>query len=51
MSTCRRKQFLRRLIEEGDRVFRTAWEQSIIFNEIVSDFNYPMAKNQFSERR
>jgi hypothetical protein len=28
MSTRRRKQFLRRLIEEGDRVFRTAWEQS-----------------------
>jgi hypothetical protein len=24
----RQKQFLRRLIEEGDRVFRTAWEQS-----------------------
>jgi hypothetical protein len=24
----RRKQFLRRLIEEGDRVFRTSWEQS-----------------------
>jgi hypothetical protein len=24
----RHKQFLRRLIEEGDRVFRTAWEQS-----------------------
>jgi hypothetical protein len=24
----RSKQFLRRLIEEGDRVFRTAWEQS-----------------------
>jgi hypothetical protein len=24
----RRKQFLRRLIEEGDRVFRAAWEQS-----------------------
>jgi hypothetical protein len=23
------KQFLRRLIEEGDRVFRAAWEQSI----------------------
>ncbi|MDR1059343.1 MAG: hypothetical protein LBL43_07310 [Treponema sp.] len=29
MTTRRRKQFLRRLIEEGDRVFRTAWEQSI----------------------
>jgi hypothetical protein len=29
MSTRRRKQFLRRLIEEGDRVFRTAWEQSL----------------------
>jgi hypothetical protein len=29
MSTRRRKQFLRRLIEEGDRVFRTAWEQSV----------------------
>jgi hypothetical protein len=28
MTTRRRKQFLRRLIEEGDRVFRTAWEQS-----------------------
>jgi hypothetical protein len=28
MPTRRRKQFLRRLIEEGDRVFRTAWEQS-----------------------
>jgi hypothetical protein len=28
MSTRRRKQFLRRLIEEGDRVFRAAWEQS-----------------------
>jgi hypothetical protein len=27
MTTHRRKQFLRRLIEEGDRVFRTAWEQ------------------------
>jgi hypothetical protein len=24
------KQFLRRLIEEGDRVFRTAWEQSFV---------------------
>jgi hypothetical protein len=30
MTTRRRKQFLRRLIEEGDRVFRTAWEQSVI---------------------
>jgi hypothetical protein len=29
MTTRRRKQFLRRLIEEGDRVFRAAWEQSI----------------------
>jgi hypothetical protein len=28
MTTRRRKQFLRRLIEEGDRVFRTAWKQS-----------------------
>jgi hypothetical protein len=28
MPTRRRSQFLRRLIEEGDRVFRTAWEQS-----------------------
>jgi hypothetical protein len=28
MPTRRRKQFLRRLIEEGDRVFRTAWGQS-----------------------
>jgi hypothetical protein len=28
MPARRRKQFLRRLIEEGDRVFRTAWEQS-----------------------
>jgi hypothetical protein len=27
MNTRRRKQFLRRLIEEGDRVFRTAWEK------------------------
>jgi hypothetical protein len=26
MSTRRSKQFLRRLIEEGDRVFRAAWE-------------------------
>jgi hypothetical protein len=30
MTTHRRKQFLRRLIEEGDRVFRTTWEQSVI---------------------
>jgi hypothetical protein len=30
MSPHRRKQFLRRLIEEGDRVFRTAWEKSTI---------------------
>jgi hypothetical protein len=30
MTTPRRKQFLRRLIEEGDRVFRTAWEQSLV---------------------
>jgi hypothetical protein len=29
MNPRRRKQFLRRLIEEGDRVFRTAWEQSV----------------------
>jgi hypothetical protein len=29
MTTRHRRQFLRRLIEEGDRVFRTAWEQSI----------------------
>ena len=28
MNTHHQKQFLRRLIEEGDRVFRTAWEQS-----------------------
>lgn len=28
MSLRHHKQFLRRLIEEGDRVFRTAWEQS-----------------------
>jgi hypothetical protein len=28
MTTHSRKQFLRRLIEEGDRVFRTAWKQS-----------------------
>jgi hypothetical protein len=27
MSLRRHKQFLRRLIEEGDRVFRTAWEK------------------------
>jgi hypothetical protein len=25
----RRKRFLRRLIEEGDRVFRAAWKQSV----------------------
>jgi hypothetical protein len=30
MTTHLRKQFLRRLIEEGDRVFRTAWEKSTI---------------------
>jgi hypothetical protein len=30
MTTRRQKQFLRRLIEEGDRVFRTAWKQSVI---------------------
>jgi hypothetical protein len=30
MNPRRRKQFLRRLIEEGDRVFRAAWEQSKI---------------------
>jgi hypothetical protein len=29
MTTRRHKQFLRRLIEEDDRVYRTAWEQSI----------------------
>jgi hypothetical protein len=29
MTAHRRKQFLRRLIEEGDRVFRSAWEQSV----------------------
>jgi hypothetical protein len=28
MPTCHREQFLRRLIEEGDRVFRAAWKQS-----------------------
>jgi hypothetical protein len=28
MNPRRQKQFLRRLIEEGDRVFRTAWKQS-----------------------
>jgi hypothetical protein len=28
MTTRHRTKFLRRLIEEGDRVFRTAWEQS-----------------------
>jgi hypothetical protein len=30
MNTHNRKQFLRRLIEEGDRVFRAAWEQSLV---------------------
>jgi hypothetical protein len=36
MTTPRRKQFLRRLIEEGDRVFRSAWEQSLdLFNNPV----------------
>jgi hypothetical protein len=30
MTTQRHKQFLRRLIEEGDRVFRAAWEQSFV---------------------
>jgi hypothetical protein len=30
MSTRRQKQFLRRLIEEGDRVFRAAWAQSAV---------------------
>jgi hypothetical protein len=30
MSVRRHKQFLRRLIEEGDRVFRTDWEQSLV---------------------
>jgi hypothetical protein len=30
MSARKQKQFLRRLIEEGDRVFRTAWEQSSV---------------------
>jgi hypothetical protein len=29
MNTRHQKQFLRRLIEEGDRVFRAAWEQSL----------------------
>ncbi|MDR0759036.1 MAG: hypothetical protein LBF74_02870 [Treponema sp.] len=29
MNPRQKKQFLRRLIEEGDRVFRTAWEQSL----------------------
>ena len=29
MPTRRRTQFLRRLIEEGYRVFRTAWERSL----------------------
>jgi hypothetical protein len=31
MSPRRQKQFLRRLIEEGDRVFRAAWKQSTIY--------------------
>jgi hypothetical protein len=30
MNVRRHKQFLRRLIEEGDRVFRTAWKQSLV---------------------
>jgi hypothetical protein len=30
MSAHRQRQFLRRLIEEGDRVFRSAWGQSTI---------------------
>jgi hypothetical protein len=30
MSIRRQKQFLHRLIEEGDRVFRTAWKQSVV---------------------
>jgi hypothetical protein len=30
MSPRRHKQFLRRLIEEGDRVFRAAWEQTLV---------------------
>ncbi|MDR2480311.1 MAG: hypothetical protein LBD48_13515 [Treponema sp.] len=29
MPAQQQKQFLRRLIEEGDRVFRAAWEQSV----------------------
>jgi hypothetical protein len=29
MPAYQNKQFLRRLIEEGDRVFRAAWEQSV----------------------
>ncbi|MDR0656097.1 MAG: hypothetical protein LBG22_07265 [Treponema sp.] len=32
MSARRRKQFLRRLIEEGDRVFRAAWEKQNILH-------------------
>jgi hypothetical protein len=32
MPTRRRKQFLRRLIEEGDRVFRSAWEKQNILH-------------------
>jgi hypothetical protein len=31
MSDCHRKQFLRRLIEEGDRVFRAVWEKHHAF--------------------
>jgi hypothetical protein len=30
MNTQHQKQFLRRLIEEGDRVFRAAWKQSVV---------------------
>ncbi|MDR2784957.1 MAG: hypothetical protein LBB83_03470 [Treponema sp.] len=30
MNPRRSKQFLRRLIEEGDRDFRTIWEQSLV---------------------
>ncbi|MDR2758984.1 MAG: hypothetical protein LBB78_06365 [Spirochaetaceae bacterium] len=30
MNTHQQKQFLRRFIEEGDRVFRTAWKQSLV---------------------
>jgi hypothetical protein len=32
MTPRRRKQFVRRLIEEGDRVFRKAWEQTLGFS-------------------